>query len=86
MTNIIKKIKEIMGNHWSSDLKVSFFNDGGIVFEIYESEIPIAIDIKKSEVYLDCELYDGHLTVDMLQELHDVVKLLEDNIEVLREI
>lgn len=86
MLKIIKQIKKIMGDHWSSEVNIKLYNNGIIIFYIYESEIPIVVNANKDEVYLDCECHNGRLTVDMLQELHDIARVLKDNIEVLREV
>ncbi len=57
-----------------------------IWIEIYESEMPIAIDLKNNKAYIDCETTSSKLTSDMLYELHLIVILLNNNINVLRDL
>lgn len=84
MENVIKQINEIMGpDNLGSQLTVSFFGDGGIVFGIYEQEIPIVVDKESMQVYLDCETTSSSLTYDMLNELTQITKLIEDNLEII---
>lgn len=82
MEKLINKINEVMGKeNLGSQLAINFYNDGGIVFGIYEHEIPIVVDKKNMRVYLDCELTYTKLTYDMLNELTQITKLIEENIE-----
>lgn len=79
--NVIKQIRNIIGNHWSSQIHIHIFKDE-IYFGIYESEIPVIIDLKKKEVYIECEAIKNYLTSDMLIELGQICKLLQDNLDV----
>lgn len=81
MTNIIKQIKNIIGNHWSSKIRIDIWTDEFCIY-IYESEIPIVVNLKDKTVYVDCDTMNHRLTGDMLDELSRIVKLLEDNMEV----
>lgn len=84
MNNVIKQIRKIMGDRDSSVLKIEIWTDKEIVFNIYESEIPIMVDGKKKEVYIECEwLLTQKLCGDMLIELGEISKILEENIEVI---
>lgn len=86
MTNIIKQIREIIGKHWTSQIKIHIFEENEIVFYIYETEAAIMINLKNKDVYLDCEFSKHHLTGDMLDELGKVVKILEENLDVLEDL
>lgn len=81
MEKVIKKINETMGDFEGSMLTIRFFRDKVIVFEIYEQEIPIVVDRTKKEVYLDCETTSSHLTKDMLEELTQITKIIEENLD-----
>jgi hypothetical protein len=83
MEKIIKEIMNIMGDIDGSQLSIDFYTDESIVFNIYEVEIPLIVDKKKKTVYMDCECYTGEITVDMLDELHQIAKLLEENIDLI---
>ncbi|HHT98246.1 MAG TPA: hypothetical protein GXZ90_10190 [Clostridiales bacterium] len=82
MDNVIRQINKIMGvENMGSQLSISFYNDGGIVFGIYEHEIPIVVDKDNKQVHLDCETVNVKLTYDMLSELTQITKLIQDNID-----
>lgn len=80
MTEIIKKIQWILGNHDSSMIQIKICPTD-IWFLIYESEVLITVDKKEKSVCVDCEGNRGGLTADMLDELSKIVRLLEDNID-----
>ena len=54
--------------------------------EIYEYEIPIIIDLKKREIYVECDLSTHHLTSSMLYELYMITELLECKWDVFEEL
>lgn len=84
MEKVISKINEIMGMDLiGSQLTIRFFSDGGIVFGIYEQEIPIVVDKKNKLVYLDCETSNDHLTYDMLNELTQITQVIKDNLDII---
>ncbi len=85
MTKIIKQIRKIIGDHWSSQIHIHIAKDE-IWMDIYESETPLVIDLKKKEVYVDCEASNHHLTWSMLDELSRIVKLLQDNLDVFEDL
>lgn len=85
MDNIIKQIRKIIGDHWSSQIHIHIFKDE-IYFEIYESEIPIIIDLKKREIYVEYDLSTHHLTSSMLYELYMITELLETKWDVFEEL
>lgn len=80
MINIIKQIRKIIGNHWSSQIFINIYPDE-ICFEIYETKVPIVFDLKGKYVYLECETSNHHLTADMLDELSQIVSLLQENFD-----
>ena len=86
MEKLIKQINKIMNpDNIGTQLTIRFYNDGGIVFGIYEQEISIVVDREKEKVYLDCETTSSHLTYDMLNELAQITKLIEENLDVILE-
>jgi len=52
---------------------------------VYDNEIPIVIDIKEKYAYIDTNMIDAHLTSSMLDELSQIVKIIDDNIDVFME-
>lgn len=85
MTQIIKEIRKILGKNHSNLFNINICSDG-IWFEIYENEISLIIDVKTKYVYLDCEASCHHLTIDMLNELYQIARLLQDNIDKILEL
>ena len=82
---VIKQILSIIGkDELGSMLKIVFYGNE-VWFEIYENSIPVIIDMKTKEVYLDTEASSHHLTGDMLSELSQIVKTIENNIETIVE-
>ena len=85
MTELIKQIRKILGNHWSSQIHVHITKDE-VWLEIYETEVVIIIDLKKKEVYVDCEASHHCLNSDMLNELGQICRLIEENLDVIKEL
>lgn len=84
LEKVIKEINEIMGkDNIGSQLTIKFFTDDIITFGIYEQEIPIIVDKKAESTYLNCELCNSHLTYDMLNELTQITKVIQDNIKII---
>ncbi|HHX69429.1 MAG TPA: hypothetical protein GX708_15465 [Gallicola sp.] len=86
MNTILKGICEIIGDFAGSFIKVNVIPKHRIYFEIYETEVPILIDIKTKGVSIECETFHGGLTGDMLEELSKIVRLLEENVDELIDI
>ena len=80
MDNLIDKILKIIGNN---KLSINFWGNE-VWLSIYETEIPIVINFKEKYSYLDCETSDHHLTADMLDELYQITKLINENIDLLK--
>lgn len=75
--NILKSIRSIIPND-----KITFVIWGSkIYFYIYETEVPIIINTKTKEVYLDCESANTKITSDMLYELHSIVERIEGHLD-----
>lgn len=79
MDIVIKEIVNILkpsGGKFSIDI----WGDE-IWFKVYETEIPIVIDIKDKYVYIDCEVMNNHITSVELEELSKIVNIIEENID-----
>jgi hypothetical protein len=85
MTNIIKEIRKILGNFDSSQIHIHIANEE-IWIEIYEIQVPITVDLKKKEVYVNCEIFGYGLTASMLDELSKICRLLKDNLDRIEEL
>jgi len=82
MTNLIKEIRKIIGDNDYNYIDIHIcYNE--IWLDIYETGVVIAIDLKKREVYVDCETLSNKLSWTMLDELSKIVKLLEDNLDII---
>lgn len=73
---MIEKIRKAINYN---DVMVEFYSDDGLLFNLYECGVPVIV--KGEEVYVDCECYDGTLTLDMLNEIVEVIKIIKENIQ-----
>jgi len=81
--SIIKKIRNELPN---SQLGIQIFEDNSMLVLIYESEFPITVNVKENKVYVEGELLSNHiLTADMLQEIHQVMVILNRNLDEIKE-
>jgi len=85
LQNIIKQILNVIGDNEGSKLSLHIWPFSEICVYIYETEIPIVIDIKEKYAYIDTDTMDNHLTSSMLDELSQIVKIIDDNIDVILE-
>ena len=81
MTEIIKKIQEILGIGGS--LVKIVISPTGLWVEV--NEAIIIIDHKTHSVYLDSDLIDVKLDAADLKEIYEIVTLLRDNLEKLEQ-
>jgi type IV pilus biogenesis protein CpaD/CtpE len=70
----------IMGDFNGTALTIHIY-PSEIWIDVYETEIPIVINRKTKDVYVDCETSNHQLTSSMLDELSSIVKVIEDNID-----
>jgi len=85
LQNIIKQMLNVIGNHEGSKFSLHIWPFSEICVYIYETEIPIVIDTKEKYAYIDTDTMNNHLTSSMLDELSQIVKIIDDNIEVFME-
>jgi len=85
LQNIIKQILNVIGDYEGSKLSLHIWPFSEICIYVYETEIPIVIDIKEKYAYIDTDTMDNHLTSSMLDELNQIVKIIDDNIDVILE-
>jgi len=81
--NVIKQILKIIGDNEGSKFSLHIWPFSEICIYIYETEIPIIINIKEKYAYIDTDTMDNHLTSSMLEELSEIVKIIEENINVI---
>lgn len=83
MEDLIKEINNIMDlERDGSRLSITFYSDKTVVFGIYEQEVPIYVIKDSKEVYLEVEACSSKLTADMLDELAEITRLIQKNIDV----
>jgi len=85
LQNIIKQMLNIIGDNEGSKLSLHIWPSGEICIYVYDSEIPIVINVKNKYTYIDTDTMDHHLTASMLDELCQIVKIIDDNIDVILE-
>ena len=81
MTEIIKKIQEILGIGGS--LVKIVISPTGLWVEV--NEAIIIIDHKTHSVYLDSDLIDVKLDAADLKEIYEIVTLLQENMDKLEQ-
>lgn len=81
MTEIIKKIQEILGIGGS--LVKIVISPTGLWVEV--NEAIIIIDHKTHSVYLDSDLIDVKLDAADLKEIYEIVALLQENMDKLEQ-
>ena len=85
MDNIIKQIRKIIGADNSNYINIHIA-ENEIWMYIFETEVPLIIDLKKKEVYVDCESSKHHLDYEMLDELGQICKLLKKNLDTIEDL
>lgn len=80
MTNIIRGIRNILGERNSSLLSIQIYPNNEMIFNVYQTEIPIVVNIKENRVYVDCWFTDIKMSSDILEELVGICRILENNI------
>ena len=79
LTQIIQQIRKIIGNEYA-DIKLEIWSDNSINFCIYENEI--VLEIKNKNVNINTESMNRNvITYDELNEIVQIMKLIEDNID-----
>ena len=83
MQNVIKQILSIVGDNENSKFTIDFYPPDEIFFHIYDAEIAVGINKKEKYAYVDTEFINNHLTSNMLLELSEIVKIIEENIDII---
>lgn len=82
---IITEIKNLIKHKFYEDnfVQIECFTDGIVCVSLFETRVPINIDIKNDKVYIDTELLNGigWLDTQMIESISRVSKFLEENIE-----
>ena len=85
LQNIIKQMLNVIGDYEGSKLSMGIWPPKEIYFLIYETEALIEIDKKEKCAYLNTDTMNNHLTSSMLDELSQIVKIIDDNINAILE-
>jgi len=85
MTNLIQQIRKVITSPDCNIIKIEIWSDTEIAFLIYDREIPIGVNLKEDDVYLDCEMFPERLTADELNEISQIIKIIEKNINEIKE-
>jgi len=85
LNNIIKQILNVIGNHEGSKFTLTIWPPDEIYISIYETDVLIEINKKEKYAYVNTETMEHHLTASMLDELSQIVKIIDDNIDVVLE-
>jgi len=85
LQDIIKQMLNVIGNYEGSKISMGIWPPNEIYFLIYETEALVEIDKKEKCAYLNTDTMTHHLTSSMLDELRQIVKIIDDNIDVILE-
>ena len=85
LQDIIKQMLNVIGNYEGSKISMGIWPPNEIYFLIYETEALVEIDKKEKCAYLNTDTMTHHLTSSMLDELSQIVKIIDDNIDVFME-
>jgi hypothetical protein len=84
MQNFMSEIRTIIGEKYGV-VKMEIFSSSEVCFSIYEKEIPIIVNLKTSAVYMDGALNESKMGSDILSELGEITKILENSLEDIKE-
>jgi hypothetical protein len=85
LETLIKKIRDVIGRE--NQLTIEFFPNSEICINLYENRIPILIVKNKNECFIEASLIDLIiLTVDDLCILVEVCNLINENIQMFKDI
>ena len=85
LQDIIKQMLNVIGDYEGSKISMGIWPPNEIYFLVYETEALIEIDKKEKCAYLNTDTMTHHLTASMLDELCQIVKIIDDNIDVILE-
>ena len=85
LQDIIKQMLNVIGDYEGSKISMGIWPPNEIYFLVYETEALIEIDKKEKCAYLNTDTMTHHLTSSMLDELNQIVKIIDDNIDVILE-
>jgi len=85
LQNIIKQMLNVIGDYEGSKISLNIWTPNEMCIYVYDSKIPVVINVKNKYVYIDTDTMDHHLTYNMLDELCQIVKIIDDNIDVILE-
>jgi len=85
LQNIIKQMLNVIGDYEGNKISLNIWTPNEMCIYVYDSEIPVVINVKNKYVYIDTDTMDHHLTSSMLDELCQIVKIIDDNIDVILE-
>lgn len=77
--NILKEIYSCLGEE-SREVKIALYPDEEICFYLWERELPILITKNNDHCYLESPMDEFELTVEMLEEVLRVMKVIDKNI------
>ena len=74
--SLINKIFNALRKEDFYQVTIKIYSDKEIVIFLYETELPIIIDMEKGYCYLDTEMNSVNITEDMMKEVYDVMYII----------
>lgn len=78
--NILSQIYNALSEDFR-DVKVSLYSSGEVSIEIWERNFPIIVDQDKDFCYCETGMTDFELSTEMVEEILKVMKIVDANIE-----
>ena len=82
--NVINKIyRELQKD--TRMLAIKVYPDKEVVFYLYETEIPIIVDLNKGYCYFESDMSSFQLDTGLMLELYLIMSIIDKNIDEIRE-
>ena len=83
--SLINKIFNALRKEDFRQITIKIYSDKEIVLFLYETELPITIDMEKGYCYLDTEMISINITEDMMKETYDIMCVINRSFDELNE-
>ena len=74
--SLINKIFNALRKEDFCQITIKIYSDKEVAIFLYETELPIIIDMEKGYCYLDTGMNSVNITEDMIKEVYDVMYII----------
>ena len=83
--SLINKIFNALRKEDFCQITIKIYSDKEIAIFLYETELPIIIDMEKGYCYLDTEMTSINITEDMMKESYDIMCVINRSFDEINE-